>query len=421
MKPWVQAWTLATISGLSLPIGAILGLLFTPVSDEVCAAWMALGAGALLFAVTVELYGHSLRELELGRAGLFELLATVVGALLGAFIYLAVNRWLEHLMMDEKVEDMERREPSSANEHTPLCATRGTPQPPTPTLQRGKESNWSVSSALAEERRRWEQASVSAGARSLRDDSFSRMSSISGGPTVSDELSSIKSRGRDRVINRIQLSRQNSFPQSRKSTPLSSLTQVDPEMAYAGKRVAFALFLGILVDGVPEGILMGFLAAEGHLSTVLVISLLVANFPEAFSSASLMRQGGVPRAQIVCMWGGLCLMVGALAGGACFLLLFFFPTYPDGADLPHLLIIAVAVIEGITGGAMIACIATVMLPEAFQRAGKEGSLLISSGFLCTAGFLVAVVMKALEHHYENTRGNTPDIYGHTFLLLGQLT
>jgi hypothetical protein len=172
-------------------------------------------------------------------------------------------------------------------------------------------------------------------------------------------------------------------------------------MAHRGNQVAFGLFLGLLVDGVPEGILMGFLAAEGHLSEVLIASLLVANFPEAFSSASMMVQGGISIPSIISMWTGLCVMVGALAGASCYALQAFYPSYPDG-DLPEELLISVAVVQGLTGGAMISCIATVMLPEAFARAGGRAvPLMASSGFLCTAGFLVAVTMKALEHHYHD--------------------
>merc|ERR1719198_1193583 len=102
MKAWVHAFVLATISGLSLPFGAILGIVLSPVRDVVCAAWVAFGAGALLFAVTVELYGHALRELETGRSGLFEMLSTVAGAFLGALFYLAINRWLEEYMDEEE-------------------------------------------------------------------------------------------------------------------------------------------------------------------------------------------------------------------------------------------------------------------------------------------------------------------------------
>merc|ERR1719174_1706076 len=84
----------------------------------------------------------------------------------------------------------------------------------------------------------------------------------------------------------------------------------DPHEVQHAKSVAFALFLGLLVDGVPEGVLMGFLAAEGHLTPVLIISLFVANFPEAFSSASLLVQARLSVAKIIGMWTGLCTLVG---------------------------------------------------------------------------------------------------------------
>lgn len=245
-----------------------------------------------------------------------------------------------------------------------------------------------------------------------REDSFARNTSFS--RTMNASFSrfantsfalsegSFKSRGRDSVLNRMSVI--SGSHASKRGGPVSvaeSIADVDPDMAQKGNNVAFALFLGLLVDGVPEGILMGFLAAEGHLSSVLVVSLLVANFPEAFSSASLMIQGGIAIPIIVSMWTGLCLMVGVLAGISAYLLQLYFPSYPAG-NLPHALLLFVAGVQGITGGAMISCIATVMLPEAFSRGGgRADTLLLSSGFLCTAGFLTAVSMKALEHHYHD--------------------
>lgn len=406
----------ATLSGVSLPIGAILGILLTPVRDEVCAAWMALGAGALLFAVTVELYGHALRELELRRSGLLEMLSTVVGALVGALFYTWVNRWLEQ-SMEEKIEESLEDSRELGDDISRPMSPHLAPTEHTPLYRQKAPNSLGSIGTVAEERRRWEQIATPGG-RSYREDSFSRMSSFAG----SDDYS-IRSRARDRMINRISgVSGSRSPSKPRTSTtpasPSESIALVDPALAARGKHVAFALFLGILVDGVPEGLLMGFLAAEGHLSMVLIISLFVANFPEAFSSASLMRQGGVGVVKIVSMWTGLCILVGALAGFACFMLKYYFPTYPNGDDLPQGLLVGVAIVEGITGGAMIACIATVMLPEALLRSRKEGCLCCSSGFLCTAGFLVAVVLKALEHHYHNTQGHVPDVYGHAFYFPG---
>jgi len=409
MKPWINACVLATISGLSLPFGAILGIILSPVRDVVCAAWVAFGAGALLFAVTVELYGHALRELEMGKAGILEMLGTICGAFVGALFYLAVNRWLEE-SMEEPSEDIEVVDAES-DAHS-LVGSLG-PTEATPFLPKQKGP---VNAALAEERRRWEQMAAQQGGREdsfAWNPSFSRFDNRSFSrterwPSFAYSERSFQSRGRDAVINRMSVYSGSRSPSKKAGGPGSiaesiegpaSIADVDPELAAKGNHVAFALFLGLLVDGVPEGILMGFLAAEGHLSEVLIVSLLVANFPEAFSSASLMVQGGVGIPTIVSMWTGLCLMVGALAGASCYALQFFFPKYPGG-DLPEWLLISVAVVEGITGGAMISCIATVMLPEAFARGGRMGPLITSSGFLCTAGFLMAVAMKAFEHHYQ---------------------
>merc|ERR1719335_1415569 len=68
------------------------------------------------------------------------------------------------------------------------------------------------------------------------------------------------------------------------------------------KLMAFEMFFGLLIDGVPEGILMGIMAAEGHLTPVLVISLLIANFPEAFASSSLLLEAEMTVPKIVAMW-----------------------------------------------------------------------------------------------------------------------
>ena len=47
------------VSAVSLPLGAVIGL-WTQPSRKVTSALMAFGAGALLFALTIELFGHAL-------------------------------------------------------------------------------------------------------------------------------------------------------------------------------------------------------------------------------------------------------------------------------------------------------------------------------------------------------------------------
>merc|ERR1712032_156607 len=127
--------------------------------------------------------------------------------------------------------------------------------------------------------------------------------------------------------------------------------EIREEMVQKAQQVALSLFLGLVVESVPEGILMGFLAAEDHLSMVFIVSIFVANFPEAFAASSLLCQARWSTPSIIGMW---------------------------------------------TGGALIACISALMLPEAFERSGHGGNLLMSSGFMCTCGFLMAVAMKVWE-------------------------
>merc|ERR1740130_2485192 len=186
---------------------------------------------------------------------------------------------------------------------------------------------------------------------------------------------------------------------NKKGREMAMRMAMDPAEVQHAKSVAFALFLGLLVDGIPEGILMGFLSAEGHLTPVLIISLFVANFPEAFSSSSLLVQAQMSIPKIICMWTGLCLLVGCLAGGSCYTLLWMFPKFGQPGvhegKLPMGALVGIALTEGITVGAMIACISSVMLPEAFERAGKTGKFYAQSGFWCVCGFLLSVTLKAL--------------------------
>merc|ERR1719453_1934245 len=101
------------ISSLSLPIGAYMGQYLSPVKDYIVAAIVAFGAGALLFAVTVELYGHALHEVAHGSLGYTEMVTTVACALLGALLYLWLNKvmgaWIEG---DDEEEGAD--EPASA-------------------------------------------------------------------------------------------------------------------------------------------------------------------------------------------------------------------------------------------------------------------------------------------------------------------
>eukprot|EP00746_Dinoflagellata_sp_MGD_P031116 gnl/MRDRNA2_/MRDRNA2_173973_c0_seq1.p1 gnl/MRDRNA2_/MRDRNA2_173973_c0~~gnl/MRDRNA2_/MRDRNA2_173973_c0_seq1.p1 ORF type:complete len:183 (+),score=19.28 gnl/MRDRNA2_/MRDRNA2_173973_c0_seq1:1-549(+) len=173
-------------------------------------------------------------------------------------------------------------------------------------------------------------------------------------------------------------------------------------------KLAMAMWLGVFVDGLSESILLGFLAAEHRLSLVMVLSLFVANFPEAFSGSSMLREASpeTPSWKIVSMWTLLTLMTGGLACLACI-------CYPVG-DVPFWVHVFSAAIEGLCGGAMLACIAAIMLPQAYEM---QGDII---GLICVTGFLLAVLIKVyggVVSEWGETHRGTPvsESHGHHFL------
>lgn len=373
-SPSQFAFIFVMISGLSLPIAAVLGVVVSPDRDDEseegkakvsrfdkqCGLMMAFGAGALLFAVTVELYGHALHEVESGHLGIGEMFTIIFGALCGGGFYLTINQWLDDYLNHEAehaaIEDASgAASPAAPAKLDPEAQKQSQPKEETPLLgaQAGAASGEKKSA-----KKMWGK---------IKQDV--RMKGM-----LKKLLASNRDlRGRDKALLLLK-------------------------EAQHAKSVGLALFVGLLVDGVPEGILMGFMCAEGHLTPALIISLFVANFPEAFSSASLFKKAKIGTPIVVGMWSGLCLLVGCLAGLACYLLLLNFPHFGHAGHADHKLpmgvLIGIALTEGVTGGSMIACISSVMLPEAFEKAGKEGPFYSQSGFLCLSGFLLSAAMKA---------------------------
>nr|MBS0021076.1 cyclic nucleotide-binding domain-containing protein [Gammaproteobacteria bacterium] len=140
---------------------------------------------------------------------------------------------------------------------------------------------------------------------------------------------------------------------------------------------ALAIWLGIMLDGVPESLVIGASLIHSQVSLSLLAGLFLSNYPEALSSSIGMRQQGFSINRIVLMWTSLMLLTGI---GAALGNLFFRET---GAH-------TFAVVEGIAAGAMLTMIAQTMLPEAYF---KGGSII---GFSTLLGFLAAIFFKTLD-------------------------
>lgn len=140
---------------------------------------------------------------------------------------------------------------------------------------------------------------------------------------------------------------------------------------------AMAMFLGIMLDGIPESLVIGAnVLGTGGISLSLLSGLLLANLPEALSSAAGMKEQGMRVTRILGMWTSLMLMTGLGAAIGAVLL----------REAPGSLF---ALIEGVAAGAMLTMVAETMLPEAFHKGGGI------VGLSTLAGFLVAIFFNTL--------------------------
>jgi zinc transporter ZupT len=347
---WASAFLYGVISAASLPIGAVVGVLLSPVEPLVVANIIAFGAGCLLFAVTVELYGEQLMHMEMHdhKEGMMEMAICLSAAVVGACLYISLNRWVEG--MEGGTEDGQKA-PTEAE---------------TRPVRKGVEGAERMAGVLKK---------------------------MSPRLSIADKLKQ-KSKARQKY----------GIP----TTPEDK----------GGSSLALGMLAGIMADGIPEAVLIGFLASKGSISTMFIVSLFIANFPESFSSASLMKEHATfSTVAIIALWALPCAMTGSLAALACYFV-------PVEAHALSIVQITAAVIEGLAGGMMLAMIASVMLPQAFNMAKEEKQKGTKDaypswahggdvpGVFCVCGFLLAVGLKVYGGAQE--AGGEHGGHGHFF-------
>ena len=138
---------------------------------------------------------------------------------------------------------------------------------------------------------------------------------------------------------------------------------------HAAAGAPLALFLGALLDGIPESLVIGssFVALDSFRFTFLA-AVFLSNLPEAIGSAVGMKQAGFGIKRIFALWG-LLVLAGALAAalGNVFL-----------ADAPPALL---TLVGAIAGGGILAMVSSVMMPEAYEDGGPAVGLATIAGFL----------------------------------------
>ncbi|MBN1685049.1 MAG: cyclic nucleotide-binding domain-containing protein [Spirochaetales bacterium] len=427
------------ISAVSLPLGALLGLLTRP-PRKVTSVLMAFGAGALLFALTIELFSESLHlSRESGNSIIY---ITIAGALAGGLLFDLLNQLLNNrgaflrkfVTTRKHLVRMKRKMARAlVNELSRVRLLQSLPPDDIATLIPNMKREtfdagevifrqddlgstlYFIVSGEIEILRRDESGDEKTVAVLSDNDTFGEMALLGSSP----RNATARAKTRTNVLKALHSDFETALAQSdalresalvlfhqraenlsqkakdysaeewesrclkrlqRLSIPVSEQEiNEESQKAMLGKGAAMAIWLGILLDGIPESLIIGILSASvTGISLAFITGVFLANLPEAMSSAVGMKKSGMSFSTILLMWGSLCLITGAGAGIGVLL----FP--PSTGKSSYMLLSG---IEGLAAGAMLTMIAETMLPEAFEQGGAI------VGFSTLLGFLTALLVK----------------------------
>lgn len=426
--PLLSVWY-GILSGISLPVGAALGLRLKPAARWT-SSLMAFGAGALLSALTLELVAGGLKKAGFGPLAF--------GCITGALLFMLLNKTLNssggflrkqstahrHLSRQKlaayaeilkklgTIELLRRLPPEEAHAVLPhvhearfkageVIFSEGDPGDKLYLIESGSvevhragsegekiatlaagDSFGEMALISGEPRNASVKALSDVSALTISKDDFARLLETS--PRLKQEVSRL-------FLQRIEQRYQGSAAdEARKWShiakahiSLSALLPSEADIESAAKRhgsASFAIWLGNLLDGIPESVVIG--ASMIHSESVniaLLAGVFLANLPEALSSAVGMSKAGQPKARIMWMWSSLMLLagIGSLAGNVLF------------GNLHESLAVGM---EGLAAGAMLAMIAETMLPEATEQGGP------ATGLMTVLGFLAAIFVHTLSSH-----------------------
>lgn len=430
------------LSAVSLPLGAVAGIWFKP-GHKANSAFMAFGAGALLFALTIELFGATLHHMQ--EFGKWVVVATMFGAVLGGFLFDILNTIVNSKggfarsvsnarnylsMLKLTIFDRMYRRLS----HIKILSS----MPPDKLVRLAagvKTEDFAPGTTIFREGDRGDalyfivegEVEVLTGsgetesviAKLGADETFGEIALLTGMP----RSATVRTVGKTTVYKlyncdfRYLASEDEILTKAiadLAGSRLTDLSEKAPEnhafewceacrrqlaripfhltdreiheetskvLKEGGGGAALAIWLGILIDGIPESLVIGMLATNPKgMSLAFIAGVFLANMPEAMSSSTNMSKGGMTTARIMFMWGSLTIMtgIGALIGTV------IFPAHPVGT-MKYL----VSGIEGLAAGAMLTMIAETMLPEAFEQGGRI------VGLATLAGFLAALYIKLI--------------------------
>lgn len=141
---------------------------------------------------------------------------------------------------------------------------------------------------------------------------------------------------------------------------------------YRGGVSGFDLLASVTLDGVPENIALG-VALIGKSATgvlALLIAIFASNLPEALGGAANMRSQGRSRVFVIGLW--------AVTGGLLLAAVVFGNVILSSAGTDVL-----AGVRAFAGGAVLASLASALMPQAYEETNPAVALATAAGFLLT--------------------------------------
>ena len=146
--------------------------------------------------------------------------------------------------------------------------------------------------------------------------------------------------------------------------------------AEAGQGSGAAMFIGALLDGVPEAFILGItLKAGGGISVAFVTAVFVSNIPQGIAGTNSLKAAGYTDRHVFRMWTGL-LIATALTAALGYVVA---DRVANGGLWA----------EGFAAGAVLVMLADSMMPEAFEHGGKQVGLITVVGYLLAAALTFA--------------------------------
>jgi len=135
-----------------------------------------------------------------------------------------------------------------------------------------------------------------------------------------------------------------------------------------------AITFGAFLDGIPESIALGIAIFSGRdLGILMLVAIILSNFPEGISSVGDLYREGYKKSQILLIWivVALLMVVTTFASYS-----FLYSLDPNN----------IGIAQAFAAGAILAMLADTMMPEAFEEGG------FSIGILTLLGFLLAFII-----------------------------